>query len=189
MEHSPSSEANNSPASQEIPMHVIRTDHQRLCTVPDQSNHTLPSYFYTIHFNIILSTPTPSKRLRSFVLTHPNPVCIYLISHTCYMPLPSHYPWLNNTRRQVQIIKHLTIQFSPPSRSPPPPFIHPQSIFFRRCKRRSFKPIQNNGRNIVKHAPEFHMTGHMIDWLIDISVKTLMIFLTHERKNCDKIGI
>jgi hypothetical protein len=43
----------------------------------------------------------------------------YSSPHSCYMPRPSHPPWLHHstfTERRVQTTKLLVMQFSPPSR-------------------------------------------------------------------------
>ena len=41
--------------------------------------HVLPSYFFKIHFNMILaSTPKSPKWSLSFIIPHQNPVCISL---------------------------------------------------------------------------------------------------------------
>jgi hypothetical protein len=45
----------------------------------------------------------------SFWLSHQYPICIPLLSHSCYMPCPSHSPWLyhsNYTWRRVQVMKN-----------------------------------------------------------------------------------
>jgi hypothetical protein len=81
-------------------------------------------------------------------------------SHACYMPCPSHTPWLdcsNYTRRGVQVVKLLIIQFSLPFHyfiplwskySPQHPVLkHPQSAFFSWCHETNFKPIQNHRQN------------------------------------------
>jgi hypothetical protein len=45
----------------------------------------------------------------SFLLVFPqNPVCIPLLPHACYMPCPSHPPWLDYSNfvwRRVQVVK------------------------------------------------------------------------------------
>jgi hypothetical protein len=53
--------------------------------------HTTPSYFYKIHFNIILPPMSRSSSWsRFFWLSHQNPVCIPLLPHTCHKPCQSH---------------------------------------------------------------------------------------------------
>jgi hypothetical protein len=37
-----------------------------------------------------------SKWFPSFWIPHQCPTCISLFSHACYMPCPSHPPWLDN---------------------------------------------------------------------------------------------
>ena len=55
------------------------------------------SYFLRIGFNIILpSMPRYYKWSPSLKCTHQNPVCIYLVSHTCYMPRPPHSSWFHH---------------------------------------------------------------------------------------------
>jgi hypothetical protein len=44
----------------------------------------------------------------SFWLSHQYPICIPLLPHSCYMPCPSHPPWLDHfyyTWRRVQFMK------------------------------------------------------------------------------------
>jgi hypothetical protein len=56
--------------------------------------HTIPSYLFKIHFNIVHSfTSWSSKWYLSFWLSHQHPICIPLLPHLCYMPCTSHPPW------------------------------------------------------------------------------------------------
>jgi hypothetical protein len=77
----------------------------------------------------------------TFRLSHQNPICIRPLPHSCYMPWPSHPPWLDHSNyiwRRVQVKKLLIMQFSPTtchfislrSKSPQHPVLkHPQSMF------------------------------------------------------------
>jgi hypothetical protein len=52
----------------------------------------------------------------SFWLSHQNPICIPLLPNACYIPCPSHPPWLdhcNHIWRRVQVMKIRIMQFSP----------------------------------------------------------------------------
>ena len=60
--------------------------------------HALKSYFSKTHFNIILtSTPSSYKWSLSFRFSYRNPVCIYLLSHTCHMHRQSQHPWFDKS--------------------------------------------------------------------------------------------
>jgi hypothetical protein len=57
--------------------------------------------------------------LLSFCLSHQYPICIPRRPHSCYMPCPSHSPWLDRSNyvwRRVQVMKLLIMQFPPISR-------------------------------------------------------------------------
>jgi hypothetical protein len=50
-----------------------------------------------------------------FWLSHQYSICIPLLPHSCYMPCPSHPPWLDHSNyiwRRVQVMKLLIMQFS-----------------------------------------------------------------------------
>jgi len=54
---------------------------------PTNPVHTLPSYFFKIHFNIILySAPILTKWCFSFKLPNRNPICVSSLPHTCLLP-------------------------------------------------------------------------------------------------------
>jgi len=116
LELSPPWEANRPSANQEIP-HVlcnpnvhyrIHNSSQRLpilsLIIPV---HNSPSHFLKIYINIVLSsTPGSSKWSLSLRYLHQNPVCTSPVPHTCHMPRPSHFSWLdhpNNIWWEVQM--------------------------------------------------------------------------------------
>jgi hypothetical protein len=50
----------------------------------------------------------------SFCLSHQYPICMPLLTHSGYMPRPSHLSWLdhsNYTWRRVQVTKLLIMQY------------------------------------------------------------------------------
>ena len=75
------------------------------------------SYFLKIHINIILlSTPGSPKWSLSLKFLHQNPVYASPLSHTRYMPRPSHssrFYHPHNIGWGVQIIQLLIMQFPP----------------------------------------------------------------------------
>jgi hypothetical protein len=124
-ELSPFWEAANCPATQELPS-ILKNPkvhpriHNNPPVVPILSQidpvPTIPSYLRSI---LILSTqlrlglPTGSL---SFWLSHQYPICIPRLSHSCYMPCPSHPPSLDHSNyvwRGVQVMKLLAMQFLP----------------------------------------------------------------------------
>jgi hypothetical protein len=75
-----------------------------------------------IHFNIVHS-PTfwSSQWCLSFWLSHQYPIglCIPLCPHSCYIPCPSHTPWLDHSNyvwQGLQVMKLLIMQFPQISR-------------------------------------------------------------------------
>jgi hypothetical protein len=128
MELSPSWETANCAATQELsntlwnPKVHCRV-HKSLPLVPiiNQINpvHITPSYLSKINFNII-HPPTfwSPKWSLSFWLSHQYPTCIPPLPLSCYMPCPSHPPWLdhcNYSWRRVQVMTLLIMQLSPTS--------------------------------------------------------------------------
>ena len=126
MQQSPSWEANRFSASQEIPCILWNPKvhyHSHKCPSPvpilSQLNtvHILTSHFLSIHLNIILqSTPGPSKWSVSHIFLHQNPVYASPLTHSRYMPRPTHYSRFyhsNNIECGVQIIKLPIMWFSP----------------------------------------------------------------------------
>jgi hypothetical protein len=79
--------------------------------------HILTSSSFCLHFNIIIPSRSnfPKRSLpfltKIFQATN--------LSNECYMPSPSHLPWLHrpiNIQSWTQIMKLLVMQFSPASR-------------------------------------------------------------------------
>jgi hypothetical protein len=57
--------------------------------------HTIPFYISKIHINIVHSpTSGSSEWSLSYWLSHQCPICIPLLTHSCYMIRPSHPSWL-----------------------------------------------------------------------------------------------
>jgi len=120
MQQSPSWEANQFSATQEIPrilwnMKFHYRIHRCPPTVPILNQldpvHTPTSHFLKIHLNIILqSTPGSSRRSLSLRFPNQNPVYTSPLPHTCYTPHPFHSSWVdhsNNIGWAVEIIKLL----------------------------------------------------------------------------------
>jgi hypothetical protein len=126
MELNPSWEAANCEATQELPIilwnlkvyfHVHKSP--KLAPILSQISpvHTTPSYVRSIS---ILTTHLHLGRPGGpFLLAfQPIPFMHSSSPPSCYMPSPSHPPWLdhsNYTWRRVQVMKLLIMQFSPTS--------------------------------------------------------------------------
>jgi hypothetical protein len=70
-----------------------------------RSIQSIPSHPMSLRSILILSL---SQWSLSFWLSHQYTICIPLLPHSCYMPCPSHLPWLyhsNYTWRRVQVMK------------------------------------------------------------------------------------
>jgi hypothetical protein len=103
--------------------------------------HTTSSCLSKIHFNIIYPPSSLSSLWSLSWLAHECPICTRVLPHTCYMPYPPHWPWLDNSNYtwwRVHVMKLLIMQFCPPSchvispwsKCPPqhPVLEHPQSM-------------------------------------------------------------
>ena len=100
MGQSPSCEANQFSASQEIPRilwnqkvqyHLYKSSPPVPILSQIDPVHTPTFHFLQIHLNIILlSKPGSSKWSLSLRFPHQNPICTFSLPHTCYMPCPSH---------------------------------------------------------------------------------------------------
>jgi len=124
---SPSWEANNHLASQEIPcllwnpkIHYHVHKSPPLVPILNQANpvNNFQIYFFKIHSNIILrSKPRSSKWSLSFRFSNKNHVHISHPTHAFHMPRQSHPPWLehpNSIWCNLQIIKLLIMNFLQP---------------------------------------------------------------------------
>jgi hypothetical protein len=128
LELSPSWEAANCAATEEFPsvlwnpkFHYLVHKSPPLVPIPSQINsiYTIPPYLSKIHFNIVRpSTSWSFQWSLSFWISHQYPTCIPSLPHSCYVPCPSHPPWLDHSNyiwRRVQVMKLLITQFSPTS--------------------------------------------------------------------------
>jgi len=122
------------------------------CPYPEPARSSPYPYIplLKIHLNIILpSTPGSRKWSLSLIFPHQNPVYPSPLSHTRYMPLPSHsyrFDYPNNTGRGVEIIKLLIMQLPPlpcylvplrPKCSPQHPILKHSQPALPRCQRPS----------------------------------------------------
>jgi hypothetical protein len=168
MELNPSWETANCAATPQLPISLWNAKvHYRIHKSPpllpilNQVNpvHSTSSYLKSIL--MLFSHVLVFLVVSSSWLVHHYPICIPLPSHSCYMPRQSHPPWLdhyNYTWRIVQVMKLLTMQFSPTCHlvflrskySPRRPVLrHRQPMFLPLCQRRSFAAIQTKGKNAV----------------------------------------
>jgi hypothetical protein len=88
------------------------------CPEPHESSPYLPPYFPMIHSDVILPwTPRSSEWSLPRRVSDQDVVYISHLSRACYMPRPSHHPWLDhlNIWRSVQLTKLLIMQSSPAS--------------------------------------------------------------------------
>jgi hypothetical protein len=68
-----------------------------------------PTHFLTIHFGTVLSFRPASSKLFLFLrFLHQNTVCSSSLSHTCYVPRPSHSPWTLNKLARIFTFYHVT---------------------------------------------------------------------------------
>jgi hypothetical protein len=119
MELSSSWEATNCTATQELPSTLWNPKayylvHRSPPLVPILNQispvHITPSYLSKIHFNIIYPPTSWSSAFPPISYMHSS------LPYSCYMPCPSHPPWLDHfdyTWRRVQIMKLLSMLFSP----------------------------------------------------------------------------
>jgi len=119
MKQSPSWEANQFSASQEIPRILWNLKvhyHIHTCPPPVPILSLLDpvpvptSHFLKIHLNIVPSMPGSPKWSLSLRFPHLNPVYPSPNPHTCYMPRPAHSSQFNHPNNivwGVQIIKLL----------------------------------------------------------------------------------
>jgi hypothetical protein len=81
--------------------------------------HTTLSYLSKINSNIILPPTSRWFLVISFLLAFSPTSYMHSSSpHSCYMPCPSHPPWLDNsnyTWRTIQVMKLLIMQLPPTS--------------------------------------------------------------------------
>jgi hypothetical protein len=74
--------------------------------------HILTLYFFNTHFNIILSY-TPVSQVEFSLQVFRQILYAFHTYHACYMPCPSHPPWIYLTNIilwSVQSMKLLTVQ-------------------------------------------------------------------------------
>jgi hypothetical protein len=122
MEPSPSWGAANRAATQELPSILWSPDvqyraHKSSALVRATLIQSTPSHPISLSSILIVSTHLrlglPSSLF--FWLSHQYSICIPLLPPSCYMPCPSHPPWLDHstyTWWRVQVTKLLIMQFS-----------------------------------------------------------------------------
>jgi len=116
MQQSPSWEANGFAASQEIPRILWNPKvHYRIhmcpppvpILIPLDPVHNPTSYFLKTHLNIIiLSVPESSKWSLSLRFPNQNPVYASPLSHTRYIPRPSHYSRFYHSKNNGWGVQH-----------------------------------------------------------------------------------
>jgi len=165
MEQSPSWEANRFSASRNLWNPKV---HYRIHKFPPPVpilSHLDPaqiptSHFLKIHLNITLhSTPGIPKRFLTRRFPHQNPAYASPLSHTHYMPHPSHstrFYHPNYIGWGIEILKPLIMYLSPltcylgpprPKYFPQHPILkHPQPTFLPHCERPSFTPTQKRAK-------------------------------------------
>jgi len=87
---------------------------ERIC-LQISAVHTHPSYFHIIHFNIIHNFVPICFQMVSFSFFRQNPICTSPLHHTCHMPQPTNYSWLDhlNARWLVKITKNFIRKLFP----------------------------------------------------------------------------
>ena len=172
MKQGPSWESNRFSASQEIHhfywtrmfitgLQVTATCHPE----PDQSSPSPPSHLLKINLSIILpSTPGSPKWSLSLRFPHQIPVYACPLSHTCYVPRPTHYSRYdhpNNNWWAGQIIKLLLCSFlnSPVTSSLLGPNIHLNTQFSN-----SLGP--HSSLHVIDQVSHPYKTGKIIDLYI-----------------------
>ena len=171
MEQSPSWEANQFSASQEIPCILCSPKvHYRIqkCPPPvpilSQINPVHTRHTTSRRSILILSSHLRQDLPRGLFPSGFSTKTSYtpLLPHTCCMPRPSYsssFYHPNNLEWGVQIMKLFITHFSPvhyhlvplrPKYSPQHPILkHPQPTFLPQCEWPSFTPIQKTGKFIV----------------------------------------
>jgi hypothetical protein len=64
--------------------------------------------FLKFHFTIILPNKTTFQVLCLSQISRPNPVCTSTLLHTCYIPRPSHFSWLDHPNNLWEVYRTLS---------------------------------------------------------------------------------